>query len=112
MDLTVSMQQCSLQNGASLTSPDTSPADTTSALAQPFHFSWSYFSALLQEYTGDLATWGVHLLVSHILPFHTVHGVLKAKMLKWLAIPFSGGPHFVRTCHHDPAIFGDAAWHG
>ena len=25
------------------------------------------------------------------LPFHTVHGVLKAKILKWLAIPFSGG---------------------
>ena len=28
-----------------------------------------------------------------ILPFHTVHGVLKARILKWLAIPFSSGPH-------------------
>ena len=31
------------------------------------------------------------------LPFHTVHGVLKARILKWFAIPFSSGPHFVRT---------------
>ena len=29
-----------------------------------------------------------------ILPFHTVHGVLKARILKWLAIAFSSGPHF------------------
>ena len=27
-----------------------------------------------------------------ILPFHTVHAVLKARILKWLAIPFSSGP--------------------
>jgi len=27
------------------------------------------------------------------LPFHTVHGVLKARILKWFAIPFSNGPH-------------------
>ena len=27
------------------------------------------------------------------LPFHTVHGVLKARILKWFAIPFSSGPH-------------------
>ena len=27
-----------------------------------------------------------------ILPFHTVHGVLKARILKWFAIPFSSGP--------------------
>jgi len=29
------------------------------------------------------------------LPFHTVHGVLKARILKWFAIPFSSGPCFV-----------------
>ena len=27
--------------------------------------------------------------MSYILPFHTVHGVLKAGILKWFAIPFS-----------------------
>ena len=37
-----------------------------------------------------------------ILPFHTVHGVLKARILKWFAISFSSGPHFVRTLHHHP----------
>ena len=26
-------------------------------------------------------------------PFHTVHGVLKARILKWFVIPFSSGPH-------------------
>ena len=34
------------------------------------------------------------------LPFHTVHGVLKARILKWFAIPFSSGPHSVRTLPH------------
>ena len=31
------------------------------------------------------------------LPFHTVHGVLKARILKQFAIPFSSGLCFVRT---------------
>ena len=44
------------------------------------------------------------------LPFHTVHGVLKARVLKWFAIPFSSGPHFVRTLHHDPSILGGPTW--
>ena len=33
------------------------------------------------------------------LPFRTVHGVLKARILKWFATPFSSGPPFVRTLH-------------
>ena len=33
------------------------------------------------------------------LPFHTVHGVLKVRILKWFAIPFSSG-HFIRALHH------------
>ena len=39
-------------------------------------------------------------------PFHTVHGVLKARILKWFAIPFSSGPHSVRPLHHDPPVLG------
>ena len=46
------------------------------------------------------------------LPFHTVHGVLKARILKWFAIPFSSGPRFVRTLYNDPTIFGAPTWHG
>ena len=33
------------------------------------------------------------------LPFHAVHGVLKARILKWCAIPFSSGLHFVYLKH-------------
>ena len=45
------------------------------------------------------------------LPFHPVHGVLKARILKWFAIPFSSGPRFVRTLHPDPYILGGPALH-
>ena len=44
--------------------------------------------------------------VSYLLPFHTVHGVLKARILKRFAIPFSSGPHSVRPLHHDPPVLG------
>ena len=42
----------------------------------------------------------------------TVHGVLKARILKWFAIPFSSGPHSVRPLHHDPSILGGPTRHG
>ena len=29
-------------------------------------------------------------------PFHTFHGVLKARILRWFAFPFSSGPHSVK----------------
>ena len=29
--------------------------------------------------------------------------MLKARILEWFAIPFSSGPCFVRTLHHDPS---------
>ena len=35
-------------------------------------------------------------------PLFTVHGVLKARILKWFAIPISSGPHSVKSLHHDP----------
>ena len=46
------------------------------------------------------------------MPFHTVHGVLKARILKWFAIPFSSGPHFVRTLHQDPSVLRGPTQHG
>ena len=49
---------------------------------------------------------------SIILPFHTVHGVLKARILRWFAIPFSSGPHSVRPLHHDPPVLGGPTRHG
>ena len=48
---------------------------------------------------------GEFIFQCHIfLPFHSVYGVLKARTLKWFVIPFSSGPHFVRTLYHDPSI--------
>ena len=35
-----------------------------------------------------------------------VHGVLKARILKWFAIPFSSGLHSVRPLHHDRLVLG------
>ena len=46
------------------------------------------------------------------LPFHTVHGVLKARILKWFAIPFSSGPCFVRTLYHTMTCLSCVALHG
>ena len=43
---------------------------------------------------------------------HTAHGVLKARILKRLAIPFSGGPHSVRPLHHDPSVLDGPTRHG
>ena len=42
----------------------------------------------------------------------TIHGVLKARILKWFAIPFSSGPHSVSPLHHDPSFLGGPTWHG
>ena len=70
------------------------------ALAPSLHSVWNYFSTELH--------WPGELLFQYpiILPFHTVHGVLKGRKLKWFAIPFSSGPRFVRTLHHDLSILG------
>ena len=38
------------------------------------------------------------------LPFHSVHGVLKTRILKWFAIPFSSWSHFVRMLCYDLSI--------
>ena len=35
------------------------------------------------------------------LPFHTVHGILQARILEWFSISSSIGPHFVRTYYYD-----------
>ena len=40
-----------------------------------------------------------------------LQGILKARILKWFASPFSSEPHFVRTLYHDPSILGGPKWH-
>ena len=51
-------------------------------------------------------------LFQYPMPFHTIHGVLKARILKWFAIPFSSGPHSVIPLHHDLPILGGPTGHG
>ena len=48
----------------------------------------------------------VKLMFPMLLPFHAVHGVLKARILKWFAIPFSSGPRFVTILHYDLSVLG------
>ena len=70
-------------------------------LAQPLHSFWRYFSALPSRILDTNLGGSSFSIIS--LPFHIVHGVLKARMVKWSAIPFSSGPRFVRTLHRDPS---------
>ena len=49
---------------------------------------------------------------SVLYPFHTAHGVLTARILKWFAIPSFSAPHVVRILHYDPSILGGSAQHG
>ena len=51
-------------------------------------------------------------LLSYLLPFHTVHGILAARILEWFAISYTSGPSLVRTFHYDTSILGGQAWHG
>ena len=46
------------------------------------------------------------------LPFHTVHGVLQARILEWVVISFTCGLHFVRILQYDPFILGGPVRHG
>ena len=59
-------------------------------------------SSMLGTYQPDEFTFQCPIF----LPFHTVHGVVKARILKWFAIPFSSGPCFVRTLRLDPSVLG------
>ena len=76
----------------------------------PFILS-GVISALISSSILDIYRPGEFLLqYPIILHFHTVHGVLKARILKWFAIPFSSGLHSVRPLHHDPSILGGPTW--
>ena len=70
------------------------------SLALSLHSFWSYFPLFSNSVLGTY--WpGQFIFQCHIfLPFHNVHGILKAIILKCFAILFSSGPCFVRTLHH------------
>ena len=110
------MQYYSLQHQTLLLTPDTSTTKRRFDLAQSLHSFWSYFWPLPQYHIRHLLTWGAQVsppgMISwyHIfLPFHDVHGVLKARIVKWFAILLSSGLHFVRILHHEPSTLGGHA---
>ena len=100
-DLTfqVPVQYCSLEHWTLFLSRVTSTTGYSFCLALTLHSFW-VISPLISS-----SILGTYLSVEFIfqfpisLPFHTVHGVLKARVLKWFAIPFSSRPYFVRGPH-------------
>ena len=103
---------CSLQHQTLLPSPVTSTTGHCFCFGSISSFFLELFLYSSPVAYGHLPTWGVHLSVPYFLPFHTVHGVFKARILKWFVIPFSSGPHFVRTLHHDLSVLGGTTQHG
>ena len=70
-------------------------------------------SLLFSSSILDIYRPGEFIFQCHIfLCFLTIHGVLKARMLKWFAIPLSSGPHIFRTLYHDPSVLGDPTRYG
>ena len=105
MDLTfqVPMQYCSLQHQTLLLSPVTSTAgycfcfgSVSSFFLDPFILSGVISPLISSSILGTYQPGEFLFLCPIFLPFHTVHGVLKARILKWFAIPFPSGPHSVR----------------
>ena len=66
------------------------------------------FSSILDAYQPGKFIFQCYIF----FPFHSVYGVFKARILKWFAIPFSSGPHFVTTLHYGLSILGGPTWHG
>ena len=114
LDLTfqVPMQYHSLQHRTWLPSP----VIPTSGCWFCFGSVSSFFLELFLHWSLSIlgTYWPEEFLFQYpiILPFHTVHGVFKARILKWFPIPFSSGPRFVRTLHHDLSVLGGPTWHG
>ena len=106
MNLTfqVPMQYCSLQHRTLLPSPVT----FTTGCCFLFGSVSSFYLELFLHWS--VAYWAPTNLgsssldktqkVSYCFAFSCCHGVLKARILKWFAIPFSSGPRVVRTLRH------------
>ena len=114
MDLTfqVPIQYCSLQHWTLLPSPVTSTTGCCFCFGSVSSFFLELFlhgSPVAYWTSTDLGSSSFSVLPI-FLPFNSVHGVFKARILKHFAIPFSSGPHFVRTLHYDLSILGGPTW--
>ena len=109
MDLNfqVPIQYCSLQHLTLLPSPVTSTAHCCFC----FGSVSSFFLQLVLHWSPvaywALPTQGIHLSMFYLFAFsYCSWGSQGNTEVKWLAIPFSSGPRFVRTLHHDPVLGG------
>ena len=108
----VSFFYCSLQHWTLV------PPPVTSTNGHCFHFGSvsSFFLVISPLFSSSILGMyrpGEFIFQCQIfLPYHTVHRILKARILKLFAIPFSSGPHFIRTLHHDLSILGGPTRHG
>ena len=65
------------------------------ALAHPFILSGVISPLISSSILGTYRPGEFLFQYPIILPFPTVHGILKARILKWFAILFSSGPQYV-----------------
>ena len=88
MDLTfqVPMQYCSFQHWTLLLSPVTSTAGCYFCFGSVSSFFLELLPHPSPVATTDLGS-SSFSIIHTFLPFHTIHGVLKARMLKWFASP-------------------------
>ena len=112
MDLTfqILMQYYFLQHQSLLSPPGISRTECHFCFGQGSSFfsgsiSFLFLSSILYtDWPGGL------IFQCHIfLSFYTVHWILKARLLKQFAIPFSSAPCFVSTLFNDPSVLADPA---
>ena len=107
----VAMLYCSLQHWTLLLSPVTSITGSfyfgsVSSFFLEFFLHWCSVAYSATYWPGEFI-----FQCPIFLSFHTVHGVLKARILKWFCVPFSSGPCFVWTLHHDLSVLGGPKGH-
>ena len=108
MDLTfqVPMKYFSLQHRTLLLSPVPFTTRCCFCFGCIPSFFHSFFPLITSSIMGTYQPGRFIFQCPSFLPFHVVHEILKARILKWFAISFSNGPHSVRPLHHDPSILG------
>ena len=89
MDLTfqVPMQYYSLQHRKCFHYQSYPQVIVVCALAPSFHSFWSYFPLISSSILGTYQPGEFIFQCPIFLPFHTVHGILKARILKCLSFP-------------------------
>ena len=114
----VPMKYHSLQRWTLLSPPDTSTTERHSCFCPTTSFSLELLvialcsSPVAYWIPSDLG-WGRGLIFQrHIfLSFHTVHWVLAARILGWVAVSSPSVPCFT-TLHYVPSVLGGPAQHG